>query len=498
MTNSATTAMQRSPFLDDRSTKGLLIGGEWRPSVSGRETVARNPATGEELARAATGGAEDIDLAVKAARDAFEGEWGRWTPAQRQDLLLRVLQVFSDHAEELALIETLDMGAPLARTRGTAEFCRQLIAYFASQTHGASGEILPNSLPGRFTTMRMKAPVGVVGSIFAWNSPLMSQWWTIGPALATGCTVVLKPAEDTCLSVIRTGELLAEAGVPAGVVNIVQGKGSVAGAALAAHTDVDRISFTGSTETGRKIIEGSATNIKRIQLELGGKSPELVFADADLDRVVPVAAMGVFGNSGQACTAGTRLFVQRSVQDEFVERLKDFTEKLRVGNGVEEGIDLGPMANGGQLDVVMRYIDIGQQEGARLVTGGRRLGGELAEGHFVEPTIFADVRNDMTIAREEIFGPVVTVIPFDDIGDGIRLANETPFGLAGGVWTSSLSTAHRVVEGIRAGTIWVNSYNSLDPNVGFGGVKESGYGWKGGRTHIEGFLYEKAVYMNLD
>lgn len=499
MSNVQTLHRPIPEFLASSEPKRLFIGGQWLPAVSGRESSSINPATGHVTATTANGGAEDIDLAVTAARTAFEGEWSHWTPVDRQRLLWRIHDLIGEHADELAMIETLDMGAPLSRARVQVDFGRQLLAFYASQTNVAGGgEVLSNSLPGTFVTTKLRAPVGVVGAIFAWNSPLMAQWWAIGPALATGCTTILKPSEDACLSVVRTAELLVEAGVPAGVVNIVQGRGSVAGAALAAHPGVDRIAFTGSTEVGRQVIEASAGNIKRVQLELGGKSPDLVFADANLDKAVAGAAMGVFGNTGQACTAGARIFVQRSIQDEFVARLAEFTGRLRVGNGLDPDIDLGPLANKKQLDVVLKYIDIGQEEGATLSAGGNRLGGDLKDGFFVEPTVFSNVSNDMRIAREEIFGPVISVIPFDDIEDGIRLANETPYGLAGGVWTQNLTTAHRVAERIKAGTIWVNSYNVLDPNVGFGGYKESGYGWKGGRAHVEGFLYEKAVYMKLE
>jgi aldehyde dehydrogenase (NAD+) len=288
-----------------------------------------------------------------------------------------------------------------------------------------------------------------------------------------------------------------EAGVPEGVINVVTGFGAQAGAALAAHPDVDRISFTGSTETGQRIVTASAGNMKRVQLELGGKSPDIVFADADLDKAVPGAAMAVYNNSGQICTAGTRLLVQRSIQEEFVTRLGEFSKSLRVGNGLDPQVQLGPLISSKQLDRVLNYGDIGGNEGAKLACGGKRLQGELAGGYFVEPTVFTGVNNDMTIAREEIFGPVVSVIPFDDVADALRIANDTPYGLAGGVWTENVSTAHKMAQGIKAGTIWVNCYGAIDFGVGFGGYKMSGYGWKGGAEHVDSFLYQKAVYMNI-
>jgi aldehyde dehydrogenase (NAD+) len=477
-------------------SKGLFIGGKWEAAQSGEEIDAINPATGQSIARIARGGAEDIDRAVRAARTAFEGEWSRWKPYDRQRLLLRVHDLIEKNFDELSLIETLDMGAPLARTRGLKAWQSQAILFYASQTAAASTETPQNSMAGNFATMKLKAPVGVVGGIIPWNAPLISQWWILGPTLATGCTAILKPAEDASLTVLRVMELLQEAGVPDGVINVVTGYGAEAGAALAEHRDVDRLAFTGSVETARRIITASAGNVKRLSLELGGKSPDIVFADADMDKAVPGAAMACYANSGQICAAGTRLFVQRSAHEEFVERLQAFTKGLRLGNGLDANVDLGPLISQKQLDRVLRYVEIGRGE-ARLAGGGARPGGDLADGYFVEPTIFADANNDMTIAREEIFGPVITVIPFDDIDDALRLANATDYGLAGGIWTQNLPTAHRMAQGIKAGTVWINSYGPLDPNIGFGGYKSSGYGWKGSKDHVDSFLYTKAVYMNL-
>lgn len=478
-------------------TKRLLIGGQWVEAASGQDFETFNPATGKVLARIARGEAADVDRAVTAARKAFEGEWSRWTPYDRQRLLIRIHDLMERHADELALIETLDMGAPLAKTKGMLKWLSQLILFFASQTAVGGTETPRNSMPGQMMTLTHRAPLGVVGAIIPWNGPLMSQWWLLGPTLATGCTCVLKPAEDASLSVLRFAQILMEAGVPDGVVNVVTGYGGEAGAALAAHRGVDRIGFTGSAETARRIVEASAGNLKRLQLELGGKSPDIVFADADLDIAVPGAAMGVFGNSGQVCVAGSRLFVERKIHDEFVERLQRFAGNLKVGNGLSPQVDLGPLISGKQLDRVMHYVKLGSEEGARVSAGGHRLGGELAGGYFVEPTVFSAVNNTMTIAREEIFGPVISVIPFDSADEALRLANDTDYGLAGGVWTRNLSTAHMVSQGIKAGTVWVNCYGALDPNVGFGGYKMSGYGWKGSTEHVESFLYRKAVYMNL-
>jgi aldehyde dehydrogenase (NAD+) len=478
-------------------SKRLLIGGKWVPALSGKEIDAINPATGEVISRIAAGDAADVDLAVKAARRAFEGEWSRRSPVERQRLLLRVNELVEKNFDELAFIETLDMGAPLSRTRLLKEWVSQSILFYSSQTTLGGTATPENSIPGQFLTLTFMAPVGVVGGITAWNGPLVGMWWLIGAALATGCTLVLKPAEDASLTVLRVCEILCEAGVPDGVVNVVTGLGQTAGSALAAHPDVDRVAFTGSVETGRKIVSASISNLKRIQLELGGKSPDIVFSDANLDIAVPATAMAVYNNSGQICTAGTRLFVQRSIQHEFVERLKKFSETIKIGDGLDPGVQIGPLISQKQLDRVLHYVSIGSKEGATLAYGGDRLQGPLSSGYFVQPTVFTNVSNTMTIAREEIFGPVISVIPFDDENDAVRLANDTPFGLAGGVWTQNAATAMRMAQKIKAGTVFINCYGPRDPAVGYGGYKMSGYGWKGGREHVESFLYKKAVYMNI-
>jgi aldehyde dehydrogenase (NAD+) len=477
--------------------KLLLIGGQWQPALNGRTIETINPATGDVLTSIANGDEADIDRAVAAARKAFEGGWSSWTPYQRQRLLIRINDLVEANFDELAAIETLDMGVPTGRVRNFKAGLSQMILFFASQTGAATTETRSNSIGPDFTTLMFKAPIGVVGGIIPWNAPLMSMWWVFGPTLATGCTAVIKPAEDASLTVLRMAELLVEAGVPDGVINVVTGLGGTAGAALAAHPDVDRISFTGSTQTGRKILEASAGNVKRVQLELGGKSPDIIFADADLDIAIPGAAMGVFGNSGQTCTAGSRLFVEREIADEVVRRLVEFSEALKVGNGNDETVQMGPIISEKQLASVQSYIEIGRQEGAVLACGGNRMGGDLANGYFIEPTVFSGVNNKMRIAQEEIFGPVISVIPFDDADEALRLANDTPYGLAGGIWTTSLATALTMVKGVRAGTLWVNNYGMLDPAVGFGGTKMSGYGWKGGREHVDSFLYQKAAYVRI-
>ncbi|HXX85642.1 MAG TPA: aldehyde dehydrogenase family protein [Casimicrobiaceae bacterium] len=476
--------------------KQHFIDGKWTPSVADERIETFNPSTSKLLATLARGRAPDVDAAVASARRAFEGPWRRFTPAQRQQLIMRYAELFEKNFEELSLLESLDMGAPLTRLRAAKNGLVQTILYYAAQARNIGGDITSNSLPGTVTTMIVKAPVGVVGGIIPWNGPLFGQMHVIGPVLATGCTAVIKPAEDASLLVLRTAELLVEAGLPPGVINVVTGLGPEAGAALAAHLDVNRVAFTGSTATGREIIKASAGNMKRLQLELGGKSPDIVFADADLDKAVPGVAMGVFGNTGQICFAGTRVFVQRSIQVEFVERLNTYSSKLKVGDPLAADTNLGPLISQRQLERVLGYVEKGGQEGADLVVGGKRLGGDLANGYYIEPTVFCNVSNTMTIAREEIFGPVASVIPFDTVDEALKLANATEYGLASGLWTRNINTALKMAHGIEAGTVWVNCYGLVDPSIGFGGYKQSGYGWKGGQAQIDGYLYQKAVYIS--
>jgi aldehyde dehydrogenase (NAD+) len=388
------------------------------------------------------------------------------------------------------------MGAPISRTKGTRLRVLGMLRYYAGQATSIHGETIQNSLPGEIFSYTLKEPVGVVGAIIPWNGPLGASIWKIGPALATGCTVILKPAEEAPLSPLRLGELALEAGVPPGVVNVVPGYGETAGAALAAHPGVDKVAFTGSHVTGQSIVRASAGNLKRVSLELGGKSPDIVFADADIEAAVPGAAMAVFANSGQICSAGTRLFVEQRVYDEFVERIAAFGKGLRVGNGLDPDTQIGPLVSEQQLDRVTGYLSLGKQEGARAVVGGERLTeGPLAKGYFVPPTIFADVRDDMRIAQEEIFGPVISAIPFTDMEELVQRANATMFGLGSGVWTRDVSKAHRLAGAIRAGSVWVNCYQAMDPAVPFGGYKMSGYGRESGLQQMEEYLNVKAVWI---
>jgi aldehyde dehydrogenase (NAD+) len=485
----------RHPFLDGK-LKRMLIDGQWVEAASGKTFDSINPATGEILAQVAEGDAADIDKAVAAARRAFDGPWRQVKPFDRQALLLKLADLVEQHFDELSLLDTLDMGAPISRTSTMKRRVLGMLRYYAGMATALHGETVENSLPGEIFSYTLKEPVGVVGAIIPWNGPLGASVWKIGPALATGCTVILKPAEEAPLTALRLGELILEAGVPPGVVNIVPGYGDTAGAALARHPGVDKVAFTGSHITGQKIVEASAGNLKRVSLELGGKSPDIVFADADLDGAVPGAGMAVFANSGQICSAGTRLFVERRIYDEFVGRVADFGKSLRVGNGADPQTQIGPLVSEQQLERVTGYLSIGRQEGARALAGGERVTeGPLAKGYFVPPTVFADVRDDMRIAQDEIFGPVISAIPFEDIDEVVRRANATPFGLGSGVWTRDVSKAHRLAKTIRAGSVWVNCYQAMDPAMPFGGYKMSGYGRESGLQHLEEYLNVKAVWI---
>ncbi|MER9680025.1 aldehyde dehydrogenase family protein [Mesorhizobium sp. M0184] len=497
MTIAQTKAPLRLPI--DGRHRRMFIGGGWVDARSGRTTESRNPATGAVIATVPRADRQDIDLAVTAARKAFEGPWSRFKPYERQVLLLRIADLFEKHWEEISRSDTTDMGMPIIRTRANRNRVIGMLRYYAGMATALHGETIDNSLPGEIVSFTRKEPVGVVGAIIPWNAPTAASIWKIGPALATGCTIVLKPSEEAPLTPLLIADIMNEAGVPEGVVNIVTGTGTEAGAALAEHMGVDKIVFTGSTATGQSIVRASAGNLKRVSLELGGKSPVIVCADADLDKAVPVAAMSVFANSGQICIAGSRLFVERAVHDEFVERLAAYAKGLRVGDGIDPATEIGPLVSEKQLQRVTGYLEAGTAEGAKLVTGGTRLvEGALAAGNFVAPTVFAGVSDDMKIAREEIFGPVISALPFDTLDEAVERANNTPYGLAAGVFTQNLATAHQLSRKIRAGSVWVNTYHAIDPAVPFGGYKMSGYGREGGGEHLAEYLNTKGVFIKID
>ncbi|CAM8661572.1 aldehyde dehydrogenase family protein [Sphingobium cupriresistens] len=486
------------PALLDTREQDMLIGGQRVPALSGKRFETRNPATGELLATIAQGGPEDVDRAVKAARAAFEGPWRRMKPVERQRIMLRLADLVEQHFEELAMLDTLDLGAPYSRTIMGKARAGALLRYYAGQAMLITGDTIDNNAPGDVLSHTLKEPIGVVAAINPWNGPIGMSVWKAGPVLATGCTLVMKPAEQTPLSALRFGELCLEAGVPEGVINIVTGLGD-AGAALSSHPDVDKIAFTGSTGVGEKILHAAAASMKRVTVELGGKSPNIVFADADLDKAVPAAAMAVFANAGQICSAGTRLFVQNAIHDEFMERLAAFTKTIKVGDPLDPTTQMGPVVSAPQMDKILAFIAGANTEGARPLTGGGRMSGAGYDaGYFIEPTIFTHVADDMTIAREEIFGPVLSAFTFDTVDEVLARANATEFGLGSGVWTRDLGTAHRMARGIRAGSVWVNCYQMLDPAVPFGGYKMSGFGRESGPHHIEDYLETKAVWINLD
>jgi aldehyde dehydrogenase (NAD+) len=476
------------------SVTKLLINNRWVPSESGKTFATINPSTGEEICQVAEADAADVDKAVKAARAAFEGPWRKMRASERGRLLYRLADLIEANADELARLETLDNGKPLSIAKAV-DVAKTVACYryFAGWADKVQGKTIP--IDGDFFCYTRHEPIGVVGQIIPWNYPMLMQSWKLAPALATGNTVVMKPAEQTPLSALRVGELLLEAGYPEGVVNILPGFGPTAGAAIARHMDVDKVAFTGSTEVGRLIMTAAAqSNLKRVTLELGGKSPNIIFEDTDLDAAVEGAHMGIFVNQGQSCCAGSRVFVEEKIYQQFVEKSVARAGKRRVGDPLDPSTDQGPQVDQSQFDRIMGYIESGRTEGATLACGGERVGNR---GYFIRPTVFADVHDDMKIAQEEIFGPVMSVIAFKDMDEVIARANKTDYGLAAGVWTNDIKKAHAVANGVRAGTVWVNCYHVLDTRAPFGGFKQSGMGRELGEYALHEYTEVKTVTVKL-
>lgn len=471
----------------------LFIDGKHAAPTTGEYTIDLDPATEEPIAEVAQGGKADVDKAVSAARAALE-VWGGLRAAERGRILQRAASLLERHQEELIEIESLDAGKPLAAVRRQdMAAVIDTVRYYAGWCDKITGQVIP-ARPDALT-YTVREPVGVIAAIVPWNFPLMIGMWKIAPALACGCTVVVKPAELTPLSMLRVAELFVEAGLPPGVLNVVCGKGSVVGEALVRHPGVDKVTFTGSPKVGRTIMQGAAANFKKVTLELGGKSANLIFADADLDRAVRAASSGIFFNAGQVCSAGSRVLVQRPVYEDVVQRLAERARAIRVGDPADPKTTMGPVISAAQMKTVLDYIDIGKKEGASLVTGGARIGDE---GYFVEPTVFADVGHEMRISQEEIFGPVLSVIPFDDEADALRMANGTAYSLAAGVWSADISRVHRVAAGLKAGTVWINTYGYTDVRLPWGGSGESGLGREHGDAALENFTQPKAIWLALD
>jgi aldehyde dehydrogenase (NAD+)/phenylacetaldehyde dehydrogenase len=479
-----------------RKPATMLIGSEWREAVGGEWIEAIDPATGKVIGKFPAGGEADVNLAVTAARRAFNGAWRKISPYERGRLLQKAAVLIEKHGDELAQLIVLENGKPLWEAKKEVGTAVSWTEYYAGWTTKMLGDTIPVSLPGQFLNYTTREPLGVVAGITPPNYPLTMPLYKAVPALATGNTIIIKPSEDTSLVALRLGEIFLEAGLPEGVFNVVTGYGETAGAALANHNDVDKITFTGSTEVGRLLLRAAAGNLKKVSLELGGKSPNIVFADADLEAALKGVFMGIFFCQGEICSAGSRLFIEESIYDSFVARLADMAKTVKLGHGLDPDTKMGPLVSRAQQERVLDYVRIGKEEEANAIAGGRSPDGPLANGYFVEPTVFAGVTNDMRIAREEIFGPVVCAIPFKDLPDAVAKGNDSNFGLAAGVWTQNLRKAHQAAAALEAGTVWVNCYNAFDNASPWGGFKQSGWGREKGPYGLDLFTQIKSVIIN--
>lgn len=485
-------------------TRPMLIGGEWVMSASGETFETRNPATAKVLTEVTRGGEEDVNRAVKAAQRAMADDaWRKITPAERGDFLYRLADLMEKHADAFAQLETLDNGKTYQKARaGDVAGTIKVFRYFAGWPTKFGGETIPVSPGGGMDMFNYtrKEPVGIVGQVIPWNYPLSMAAWKLAPALAAGCAIILKPAEETPLTALRLGELIMEAGFPAGVVNIITGPGSTVGARISAHPDIHKVAFTGSTGVGKAIAIAATENLKRVSLELGGKSPNIVLPDADIDKVADGAAGAIFNNQGQTCTAGSRLYVHKDIFDEVMEAVAARAKALKIGPGLDPETQMGPLVSQRQLDTVRGYVEAGREQGGKIIAGGNLASlpdKEYKDGFFFEPTVFVDTGDTARVVREEIFGPVLTALPWDDEDDLLKRANDSVYGLSAGIWTNNLSKAHQIAHALEAGTVWVNCYNLVDPASPFGGYKESGWGREMGRGAMEMYSETKSIWINL-